>query len=85
MGRDDHLRHGRPLHPDTLAVALGRGAHRPGDPLNVPVVLSSTFRSGGDLHYAREGNPVWEAFEEVMGALEGGVAVVFPSGLAAER
>lgn len=85
MGRDDHLRDGRTLHPDTVAVALGRGAHRPGDPLNVPVVLSSTFRAGGDLHYAREGNPVWEAFEEVMGALEGGVAVVFPSGLAAVR
>ena len=69
----------------TLAVALGRGAHRPGDPLNVPVVLSSTFRAGGDIGYAREGNPVWDAFEEVVGALEGGVAVVFPSGLAAVR
>lgn len=75
----------RPLHPATVAVTFGRGSHRPGDPLNVPVVLSSTFRAGGDLMYGREGNPVWSAFEEVVGALEGGVAVVFPSGLAAVR
>ncbi|HVM08160.1 MAG TPA: PLP-dependent transferase [Acidimicrobiales bacterium] len=74
-----------PLDPSTIAVSLGRGAHRAGDPLNVPVVLSSTFRAGGAIGYAREGNPVWEAFEEVIGALEGGVAVVFPSGLAAVR
>jgi cystathionine gamma-synthase len=73
------------VDPSTKAVALGRGAHRAGDPLNVPVVLSSTFRAGGNIGYAREGNPVWDAFEEVVGALEGGVAVVFPSGLAAVR
>jgi len=75
----------RSLRPETIAVLRGRGNHRVGDPLNVPVVLSSTFRAGGDIGYGREGNPVWEAFEDVIGALEGGVAVVFPSGLAAAR
>ncbi|HEX7166988.1 MAG TPA: PLP-dependent transferase [Acidimicrobiales bacterium] len=69
----------------TLAVTLGRGEHLPGDPVNVPVVLSSTFRGGGRFSYGREGNPGWEAFEEVVGGLEGGAAVVFPSGLAAVR
>jgi cystathionine gamma-synthase len=62
-----------------MAVALGRGA---GPAVNPPLVLSSTYRGGG---YGREGNEVWSAFEEVVGALEGGTAVVFPSGLAAVR
>jgi cystathionine gamma-synthase len=47
------------------------------------VVLSSTFHQGGDLVYGRDGNPTWSALEEVIGALEGGTAVVFSSGLAA--
>ena len=62
-----------------MAVALGRGA---GPAVNPPLVLSSTYRGGG---YGREGNEVWSAFEEVVGALEGGTAVVFPSGIAAVR
>ncbi|HEX4978531.1 MAG TPA: PLP-dependent transferase [Acidimicrobiales bacterium] len=73
------------FRPETVAVTAGRGRHAPGEPVNVPVVLASTFRAGGDLAYGREANPVWDAFEEVVGALEGGVAVVFPSGLAAVR
>ena len=74
-----------PFDLSTLAVSLGRGRHRIGDPVNVPIVLASTFRAGGDIGYAREDNPVWQAFEEVVGGLEGGTAVVFPSGLAAVR
>jgi cystathionine gamma-synthase len=35
------------------------------------------------MEYGRYGNPVWSAFEEVLGALEGGRALVFSSGLAA--
>jgi cystathionine gamma-synthase len=35
------------------------------------------------VNYARVSNPTWEALEEVLGALEGGVARVFASGLAA--
>ena len=69
--------------PSTMAVSLGRGARVPGSPMDVPPVLSSTFVAGGAYVYGRDGNPTWEPFEEVVGALEGGTAVAFASGLAA--
>ena len=70
--------------PETWAVIAGRGAHTPGSPLNVPPVLASNFVLGGDRAYARDdGTPTWEAFEEVLGGLEHGVAVAFASGMAA--
>jgi cystathionine gamma-synthase len=71
------------LHPDTIAILAGRGAHAPGSPINVPPVLSTVYREGGPTEYVREGNPTWEALEEAVGALEGGRAVTFASGLAA--
>ena len=64
-------------------VRLGRPPARPGEAVNPPVVLSSTFHQGGDLVYGRDGNPTWAALEEVLGALEGGRALTFASGLAA--
>jgi cystathionine gamma-synthase len=70
--------------PDTWAVIAGRGAHTPGSALNVPPVLASNFVLGGDRAYARDdGTPTWEAFEELLGGLEHGVAVAFASGMAA--
>ncbi|MDA8048228.1 MAG: aminotransferase class I/II-fold pyridoxal phosphate-dependent enzyme [Actinomycetota bacterium] len=69
--------------PATDVVHLGRPPAAPGVPVNPPVVLSSTFHQGGELIYGRDGNPTWSALEEVIGALEGGTAVVFASGLAA--
>jgi cystathionine gamma-synthase len=45
--------------------------------------MSSTFHQGGRLIYGRDGNPTWEALEEVLGTLEGGSALVFASGMAA--
>lgn len=70
--------------PDTWAVIAGRGAHTPGSPLNVPPVLASNFVLGGDRAYTRDdGTPTWEAFEELLGGLEHGVAVAFASGMAA--
>src|SRR5918997_426194 len=71
------------MRPETAAVALGRGAGRPGDPVSVPVVFSSTFHAEGDLTYGRDGNETWTALEETLGALEGGTARVFASGMAA--
>ncbi|MGW9167271.1 trans-sulfuration enzyme family protein [Agromyces sp. NPDC055658] len=71
------------LHPDTLAVVAGRPAHAPDAPMNVPVHLTSTYVAGGDLEYGRYGNPSWTAFEDVLGALEGGRCVSFSSGMAA--
>ncbi|SOC56641.1 trans-sulfuration enzyme family protein [Ornithinimicrobium cerasi] len=67
----------------TQVVALGRPDRTPGAPVNVPVTFTSTYVADGEVNYARVSNPTWEALEEVLGALEGGVARVFASGLAA--
>lgn len=66
----------------TIAVAAGRD-DAAGAPLNVPPTFASTYRDGGPLVYGRWGNPTWTAFEEALGALEGGHAVAFASGMAA--
>jgi cystathionine gamma-synthase len=71
------------LHPETLAVTAGRPADEPDQPLNVPLVLASTYIAGGELEYGRYRNPTWTAFEETLGALEGGRALAFASGQAA--
>ena len=66
--------------PRTLAVSAGRpkGA---GATLNQPLVLASNFRDGGD--YVRtHGTDSWVAFEDAIGALEGGQALSFASGMA---
>lgn len=70
------------LHPATLAVVAGR-PHRTGEPLNQPPVFASAFGSADGPGYARRTNPTWEAFEQALGALEGGTAVSFASGMAA--
>jgi cystathionine gamma-synthase len=69
--------------PSTVAVAAGRPEHRPDAPLNMPIVMASTYVAGGDLEYGRYGNPTWTAFEDALGALEGGRCLSFASGLAA--
>jgi len=51
--------------------------------VNQGIELSSTYVAGGDTVYARQGNPTWTAFEEVLGSLEGGTALAFASGMAA--
>jgi cystathionine gamma-synthase len=72
------------LHPDTWAVVAGRGTKRAGEPLNVPPVLASNFELDSGRIYSRgDGTPTWEAFEEVLGGLEGGEAVAFASGMGA--
>jgi cystathionine gamma-synthase len=47
------------------------------------IELSSTYRQGGSITYGRESNETWRAFEDAVGALEGGRAVAFASGAAA--
>ena len=69
--------------PSTVAVAAGRPEHRADEPLNVPIVMASTYVAGGALEYGRYGNPTWTAFEDALGALEGGRCLSFASGLAA--
>jgi cystathionine gamma-synthase len=69
------------LHTSTVAIHAGRGPRVPDAPINPPLSLSSNFY-GSD--YAREqGSPTWAAFEEAIGALEGGTSVAFASGIAA--
>jgi cystathionine gamma-synthase len=72
-----------PLSPATTAVTAGRPPHAPDQPLNTPITMASTYGATGDLEYGRYGNPTWAAFEEVLGALEGGRCLTFSSGLAA--
>jgi cystathionine gamma-synthase len=71
------------LRPATVAVKAGRPAHEPDNPLNTPITMASTYVAGGDLEYGRYANPTWTAFEEALGALEGGRCLAFASGLAA--
>ena len=71
----------RSLSLATIAVTAGRPS-APGDPLNQPIVLASNFRSGGE--YTRtHGTETWAALETALGALEGGRAIAFSSGMAA--
>ncbi len=69
---------------ETWAVMAGRGAPGAGAPLNVPPVLASNFALGSRRAYSRDdATPTWEAFEELLGGLEGGQAVAFASGMGA--
>lgn len=71
------------LRPETVLVAGGRPDKAPGASLSTPVTFTSTYVAGGDPDYARSGNPTWSSFEEVLGALEGGTALTFSSGMGA--
>jgi cystathionine gamma-synthase len=73
----------RGLRLETVAISAGRPAPIPEGPLNVPITPASALHAGGASGYARNGHPPWEALEEVIGALEGGHALAFSSGMAA--
>lgn len=51
--------------------------------MNPPIVMASTYHAGGEVGYGRYGNPTWEMLESAVGALEGGDATSFASGMAA--
>jgi cystathionine gamma-synthase len=68
--------------PATIAVAAGRPPRAPDGPTNSPIVMASTYHAGGEIGYGRYGNPTWEMFETAIGALEGGVATSYASGMA---
>jgi cystathionine gamma-synthase len=71
------------MKPATVAVTAGRPPHETDNPLNTPITMASVYIAGGDLEYGRYDNPTWTAFEEALGALEGGRCLAFASGLAA--
>lgn len=72
---------------ETLAVTAGRPRPVPGAALNTAVHFASTYAGGPDLDatagYGRDDNQTWIALEEAVGALEGGPALTFASGMAA--
>ncbi|MEI7742552.1 MAG: aminotransferase class I/II-fold pyridoxal phosphate-dependent enzyme [Chloroflexota bacterium] len=83
-----------PLRPDLLAldpawtaetivVQAGRPSRSPGAAMNVPIAMSSTYVQDATIEYGRDGNAGWVALETALGALDGGRAVTFASGLAA--
>ena len=71
------------LSQATQAVHAGRPAKVPDAPLNTPITMASTYVGGGEKEYGRWTNDTWSAFEEALGALEGGRALSFSSGQAA--
>jgi cystathionine gamma-synthase len=71
------------MKPATVAVTAGRPPHEVDQPLSEPITMASTYVAGGDREYGRYANPTWAAFEEALGALEGGRALAFSSGMAA--
>lgn len=71
------------LRIESRVVELGRPERVPGGPLNAPIVPASSFHAGGEFVYAREDSPTARALEAAIGGLEGGIAVVFSSGMAA--
>jgi len=75
--------HPAALHLDTQVVTLGRPEPVPGAAVNPPVTFTSTYVADGPVSYARVDNPSWMPLELVLGALEGGRALAFSSGLAA--
>ena len=68
---------------ETVAVQAGRPARLPGAHMNQPITMSSTYVHDATLEYGRDGNAGWGALEAALGALDGGQAVTFASGLAA--
>ena len=68
---------------DTVAVQAGRPARVPGAAMNAPITMSSTYVHDASVEYGRDGNAGWGALEAALGALDGGEAVAFASGLAA--
>jgi cystathionine gamma-synthase len=71
------------MRPATHAVHAGRPPRAVDEPLNVPITMASTYVAGGEREYGRYANPSWTAFEDALGALEGGRCLAFASGLAA--
>ncbi|MCU1564245.1 MAG: aminotransferase class I/II-fold pyridoxal phosphate-dependent enzyme, partial [Arthrobacter sp.] len=78
------------LSAETVVVAAGRPPRERDEPVNPPLVLSSTYfgtgpLSDGDRGYGRYSNPTWDPFEEALGQLEGAElpGLLYASGLAA--
>lgn len=78
-----------PDRDEILAALLHQGAGqlRPGDSIAPAILPTSIYHLPGSpeapFQYGRYGNPGWTRLEEALGLLEGGEAIIFPSGMAA--
>lgn len=70
------------MHRDTIAVSAGRPTGV-GEPLNHPIVLASNLRGEAGEYTRTHGTATWMGLEDAVGALEGGRALAFSSGMAA--
>ncbi len=71
------------MHHDTWLISQGRPTEL-GDPLNFPPVMASNFRLPGERYYNRtEGTETQDAFETLIGGVEGGRSLAFSTGMAA--
>lgn len=82
--------HPEDMAPDTVVVAAGRPPRAADQPVNPPIVLSSTFFGAGtpgegERVYGRFSNPTWDPLEEALAQLERAAlpALVYASGMAA--
>ena len=87
MAQDSLYPKSVPLDPEwsaeTISVQAGRPERVGGAAMNPSIVQSTTYVHDTNLAYGRDGNEGWGALEDALGALDGGHAVVFASGLAA--
>jgi cystathionine gamma-synthase len=72
------------MHTESLVVSAGR-PEQPGAPVNAPIVLTAPYRHDPeDNGYSRERTTETRgALEAALGALDGGTALAFGSGMAA--
>ncbi len=76
------------MHDGTRVVHAGLPAPSQRQPFLPGPMFAGTFHLAGDpassaYNYGRYNNPTWTSFEQALGELEGGEAVVFASGMAA--
>lgn len=72
----------------TKVVRAGIAPHAQGESFLGGVTFASAFHAAGEpadvpYTYGRYHNPTWTRFEHALGELEGGIAIVFASGMAA--
>ncbi len=76
------------MRDETLVVRAGHPPASPGAAFLPGPVFAAPFHAAGDpasspFTYGRFHNPTWSAYETALGELEGGIALVFGSGMAA--
>ena len=70
------------MHRSTIAISSGRPIGV-GSPLNHPIVMASNFRGEEGVYARTHGTATTDGLEECIGALEGGQATAFSTGMAA--